>query len=249
MILWEKSDCSPDWTEILSILADLAKLPEKCSKNCGLLPYQSPYMTDKDQSKTHHREFDARATTDATRGYWNVSQSPHMADEVKSKTQHHELNARATTPAIRGNTAVSQSPCMTDEVKSETSHHENARATTVALCCNRAVSQSSYVTNEVERTRHMALLFGMWQCTLPVKKKKQHISCFSATMANAKFLFLRETPRNKQSRQNHLRKIPRCFSVKFLCVSPRKVITWVYRSKSLSRSSRRNLKIKTYNNF
>ena len=38
MILWEKSDCSPDWTEILSILADLAKLTEKCSKNCGLLP-------------------------------------------------------------------------------------------------------------------------------------------------------------------------------------------------------------------
>ena len=39
MILWEKSDCSPDWTELLSILADLAKLTEKCSKNCGLLPY------------------------------------------------------------------------------------------------------------------------------------------------------------------------------------------------------------------
>ena len=39
MILWEKSDCSPDWTEILSILADLAKLTEKCSKNCGLLPW------------------------------------------------------------------------------------------------------------------------------------------------------------------------------------------------------------------
>ena len=38
MILWEKSDCSPDWTELLSILADLAKLTEKCSKNCGLLP-------------------------------------------------------------------------------------------------------------------------------------------------------------------------------------------------------------------
>ena len=32
MILWEKSDCSPDWTELLSILADLAKLTEKCSK-------------------------------------------------------------------------------------------------------------------------------------------------------------------------------------------------------------------------
>ena len=29
---------APDWTEILSILADLAKLTEKCSKNCGLLP-------------------------------------------------------------------------------------------------------------------------------------------------------------------------------------------------------------------
>ena len=39
MILWEKSDCSPDWTELLSTLADLAKLTEKCSKNCGLLPY------------------------------------------------------------------------------------------------------------------------------------------------------------------------------------------------------------------
>ena len=38
MILWEKSDCSPDWTELLSILADLAKLTEKCCKNCGLLP-------------------------------------------------------------------------------------------------------------------------------------------------------------------------------------------------------------------
>ena len=38
MILREKSDCSPDWTELLSILADLAKLTEKCSKNCGLLP-------------------------------------------------------------------------------------------------------------------------------------------------------------------------------------------------------------------
>ena len=39
MILWEKSDCSRDWTELLSILADLAKFTEKCSKNCGLLPY------------------------------------------------------------------------------------------------------------------------------------------------------------------------------------------------------------------
>ena len=39
MILWEKSDCSPDWTELLSILADLAKLTEKCSKNCGLIPH------------------------------------------------------------------------------------------------------------------------------------------------------------------------------------------------------------------
>ena len=29
MILWEKSDCSPDLTELLSILADLAKLTEK----------------------------------------------------------------------------------------------------------------------------------------------------------------------------------------------------------------------------
>ena len=38
MISWEKTDCSPDWTELLSILADLAKLTEKCSKNCGLLP-------------------------------------------------------------------------------------------------------------------------------------------------------------------------------------------------------------------
>ena len=38
MILWKNSDCSPDWTELLSILADLAKLTEKCSKNCGLLP-------------------------------------------------------------------------------------------------------------------------------------------------------------------------------------------------------------------
>ena len=38
MILWEKSDCSRDWTELLSILADQAKLTEKCSKNCGLLP-------------------------------------------------------------------------------------------------------------------------------------------------------------------------------------------------------------------
>ena len=37
MILWGKSDCSPDLTELLSILADLA---EKCSKNCGLLPYK-----------------------------------------------------------------------------------------------------------------------------------------------------------------------------------------------------------------
>ena len=32
MILWEKSDCSPDWTELLSILADLAKLTENALK-------------------------------------------------------------------------------------------------------------------------------------------------------------------------------------------------------------------------
>ena len=32
MILWEKSDCSPDWTELLSILADLAKLTKKALK-------------------------------------------------------------------------------------------------------------------------------------------------------------------------------------------------------------------------
>ena len=46
MILWEKSDCSPDWTELLSILADLAKLTEKCSKNCGLLPVTEPDQTE-----------------------------------------------------------------------------------------------------------------------------------------------------------------------------------------------------------
>ena len=46
MILWEKSDCSPDWTELLSILADLAKLTEKCSKNCGLLPYIMKLMLE-----------------------------------------------------------------------------------------------------------------------------------------------------------------------------------------------------------
>ena len=51
--------------------------------------------------------------------------------------------------------------------------------------------------------------------TLPVKKK-QHISRFSATMANANFLFLGETPRNKPGRQNRLHEIPQCFSVKFL---------------------------------
>ena len=45
MILWEKSDCSPDWTELLSILADLAKLTEKCSKNCGLLPLTIIYRS------------------------------------------------------------------------------------------------------------------------------------------------------------------------------------------------------------
>ena len=44
MILWEKSECSPDWTELLSILADLAKLTEKCSKNCGLLPMQCGHI-------------------------------------------------------------------------------------------------------------------------------------------------------------------------------------------------------------
>ena len=55
-------------------------------------------------------------------------------------------------------------------------------------------------------------------------------------MANAKFLFLGETLRNKPGRQNRLRKIPRCFSVKFLCVSPRKVITLICRPKSVSRS-------------
>ena len=62
-------------------------------------------------------------------------------------------------------------------------------------------------------------------------KKKQHISRFSATMANAKFLFLGETPRNKPGRQNRLREISRCFLVKCLGVSPRKVITWICRSK------------------
>ena len=31
MILWENSDCSPDLPEFLPILADLAKLSEKCS--------------------------------------------------------------------------------------------------------------------------------------------------------------------------------------------------------------------------
>ena len=46
MILWEKSDCSPDWTELLSILADLAKLTEKCSRNCGLLPMQIDAIED-----------------------------------------------------------------------------------------------------------------------------------------------------------------------------------------------------------
>ena len=73
------------------------------------------------------------------------------------------------------------------------------------------------------------------QTTLSVKKK-QHILRFSATMANAKFLFLGETPRNKPGRHNRLRKISRCFSVKFLGVSPRKVITWICRSKSVSRN-------------
>ena len=46
MIFGEKSDCSPDWTELLSILADLAKLTEKCSKNCGLLPEMTPDRND-----------------------------------------------------------------------------------------------------------------------------------------------------------------------------------------------------------
>ena len=55
-------------------------------------------------------------------------------------------------------------------------------------------------------------------------------------MANAKFLFLGETQRNNPGRQNRLREIPRCFSVKFLGVSPRKVITLICRSKSVSRS-------------
>ena len=32
MILWEKLDCSPDLTELLSILADLAKLTENAHK-------------------------------------------------------------------------------------------------------------------------------------------------------------------------------------------------------------------------
>ena len=59
MILWEKSDCSPDWTELLSILADLAKLTEKCSKNCGLLPYSNALVTYVDlavkKGQGHHR--------------------------------------------------------------------------------------------------------------------------------------------------------------------------------------------------
>ena len=49
-------------------------------------------------------------------------------------------------------------------------------------------------------------------------------------------LFLGETPRNKPGRRNRQREISRCFSVKFLGVSPRKVITWIYRSNSFSRS-------------
>ena len=56
---------------------------------------------------------------------------------------------------------------------------------------------------------------GAWLAgfTLPVNCK-QHISRFSATMANAKFSFLGETPRNKPGRQNRLREIPLCFSEK-----------------------------------
>ena len=78
------------------------------------------------------------------------------------------------------------------------------------------------------------------------KNKKQHISRFSATMANAKFLFLGETPRNKPGRRNRLREISRCFSVKFLGVSPRKVITWIYRSNSFSRSFSEEFKRKVH---
>ena len=55
MILWEKSDCSPDWTELLSILADLAKLTEKCSKNCGLLPKILVMVFWKDQNGITYR--------------------------------------------------------------------------------------------------------------------------------------------------------------------------------------------------
>ena len=62
----------------------------------------------------------------------------------------------------------------------------------------------------------------------------------------AKFLFLGEIPRSKQGRQNHLHEIPRCFSVKFLGVSPRKVITWIYRSKCLSWSFSEEFKDKNY---
>ena len=50
MISWEKSDCSPDWTELLSILADLAKLTEKCSKNCGLLPQWNVFQKHQSQN-------------------------------------------------------------------------------------------------------------------------------------------------------------------------------------------------------
>ena len=52
MILWEKSDCSPDWTELLSILADLAKLTEKCSKKKKKL-WTATYLS---YSNEHNRK-------------------------------------------------------------------------------------------------------------------------------------------------------------------------------------------------
>ena len=67
-------------------------------------------------------------------------------------------------------------------------------------------------------------------------KEKTTYFAFLHNHGKREIFISRKTPRNKPGRQNRLREIPRCFSVKFLGVSPRKVITLIYRSKSVSRS-------------
>ena len=81
-----------------------------------------------------------------------------------------------------------------------------------------------------------------WQSTLPVKKK---IYIYFASLGNfgkRDFFFNHGAiPRNTPGRQNRLREIPRCFSVNFLGVSPRKVKVV---DQSFRGVARRNLKKK-----